>query len=109
MDIAPEKFELSEWMPIIRKLLWLLMTVLGAFAAGSVERGADGDLSATQSTAAEIVRGDQNWEVTYAALQDYVAKASACDTALESFNRHRSDESDWRHVVRKCHTDGEIE
>jgi hypothetical protein len=108
MEAVPTKFDLGEWMPIIRKLVWLFLAALGSFGAGSIERSTSGELKAAESTAGEAIRAEDNWQATYDALQYYVARESGCNAALEAFSRHRDDNIDWLLVVSKCHSDGEL-
>jgi hypothetical protein len=107
VNYLPEN-DLESWAPVIRKALGLLVTVLGAYAAGSAEVAARGELQATETAAGEGVRVEAIVDTQYDVLQSYVAREAACDSALESFSRHRDDERDWAHVVENCHSDGEL-
>jgi hypothetical protein len=112
MDVAPAKFDLEEWMPILRKLAVLLVTVLMSYGAASHEESAQGQLQATASAATEKQRLVEMLGEEYESFEDfaryYTTRAAACDTALEAFARHRDDERDWAHVLEECYSGGEI-
>lgn len=112
MDVAPEKFEWEHWLPVIRKLLWLAVTLLGTYAAGSIEGGARGDLKATENSVGSIVNTEealrQETENLSESIEYYTRREIACDLALETFSRHRDDERDFSMVVEHCHSEGRL-
>jgi hypothetical protein len=113
MDTMPERFDLEAWTPIIRKVVILIVTVLGSYAAGSVEDAVKGDLRATEGTIGTVVRTEDalrdETKNLDDAIQFYVAREVACDLALVAFSRHRDDERDWEMVVEQCHSQGVLE
>lgn len=113
MQIAPERFHWEEWLPILRKLLWLGATVLGTFAAGSIEEGVKGDLKTSEATAGiaaktEIALQDETQNLSDA-IDYYTRREIACDLAIETFARHRGEDEDWNVVVEECHSKGGTE
>jgi len=104
VEAAP-KFELAEWLPVIRKLVVLVIAIAGSFGAGSLEDSVTGELRAAESAATEGVRAERILDTTYETLQDYVAREAACDTALEMYR----DPEDFEKVLEECHSDGGLE
>jgi hypothetical protein len=109
MQAVPEKFDWEEWMPVIRKLAVLLISVAAAFGAGSVEQSANAELQTTEVTATETIRLKSILSEEYETINEMIKwhdrQAASCDTALEMY--HGPD--DWAKVVECCHSEGVIE
>lgn len=106
MQAMPEKFDVDFWKSII-SLVSKLAVVAAVFVggAGGAEQLADRSLRVEELTESEWNARNEYGD----ALQSYLAAQAACDSALESFARHRDDDEDWQHVLDKCHTDGREE
>lgn len=107
LDIAPEKFDLQFWKDIAR-LVALLATVAFGILGGTsgLEDAEMSRLRATEKVASAEAEVDTSYEDYYELLRYHAAQDASCDTALESFSRHRSDERDWEHVIKCCHSKG---
>jgi hypothetical protein len=98
---VPDKFDAEFWTSIIKLLSKLaVFAVVAIGGAGGAAEWASTDLRTEELTEAKWNIGNEYGE----ALQDYLIQQAACDTALESFARHRDDEEDWARVLRECHS-----
>lgn len=101
MQSVPDKFDAEFWTTIVKlvsKLAVMAAVVIGG--SNGAEQWAGSDLKVLEKTEAEWNIGNEYGE----AIQDALRRQAACDTALESFARHRNDEEDWAQVLRKCHS-----
>jgi hypothetical protein len=108
MQAMPEKFDWEMWMPVLKKLGILLVTIAASFGAGSIEESVTGELRATESAATEKQRlsemlGDE-YETIHDMIRYYDRHSAACDTALEMYDSP----ADWNHIVEACHSEGEV-
>jgi hypothetical protein len=112
-DVAPAEIDWKAWEPILQKLVVLLITVAGTFAAGTAEKSAEGDLRATQSEVTDKVQTElalnAETENLSEAINYYTRREIVCDLAIESFSRHREDERDFGVLVECCHSEGELD
>lgn len=110
MDALPEKFEWQHWLPVIRKILVLVVTALGAYGAEAVSDAAKGSLDTTASQANQVVKVEEILAGEYENFYEYIrwhdAHEAKCDAALEMFARHRAEDLDWQTVVEECHSEG---
>jgi hypothetical protein len=118
MNVAPEKFDVDFWKDIAKllgRLAMLAMIVLGG--TGAVNEVTHSGLKEQEAKAAtvdnRVVEAKRETDVAYEEWADLLRyhdmQAAACDSALESFSRHRDDERDWAHVLEECHSDGGLE
>ncbi len=110
MDVAPEKFDVEFWLTIaklVSKLAVVAVVALGGSA--SVENWADAEVGKETAKAGQLAQQDQTnmaYEDYYELLRYHAAQNASCDSALESFSRHRDDNRDWQHVIQECHSEG---
>ena len=97
------------------RLTMLAMVVLGG--TGAVGEITSGDLKIEEAKAGtvdnRVTEAKRETNVAYEEwnelLRYHSSKDAACDSALESFSRHRDDERDYAHVIEECHSEGEID
>jgi len=97
----PDKWDAEFWGSVVK--LVSKLAVVAAVAIGGTsgaEQWASSDLRTEELTEAKWNIGNEYGE----AIQDALRRQAACDTALESFARHRDDEEDWAQVLRECHS-----
>ena len=93
----PDKWDAEFWGSVVK-----LVSKLAVVAAVAI-----GGTSGAEQWASSDLRTEAKWNIgnEYGeAIQDALRRQAACDTALESFARHRDDEEDWAQVLRECHS-----
>jgi hypothetical protein len=102
----PDKFDAEFWMTVVKLVSKLAVVAAVAIGgAGGAEQWANSDLRTEELTEAKWNIGNEYGE----AIQEALRRQAACDSALESFARHREDDLDWVHVLEKCHSEEGIE
>jgi hypothetical protein len=118
MEISPEKFDGDFWLGIFKllgRLAMVAVVVLGG--SGAVDEITTGDLKRSEAKAAtvdnRVIEAKRETDVAYEEWNDllryHATQDASCDSALESFSRHRDDERDFRHLIEECHSEGAIE
>ncbi len=95
---------------------WLyrvLRFAIPAVVAAAASFGGSGMLensTAVDLRAQEQAEGRRNDDANYRAyIEENIEIRAKCDAALEGFHHHRTDEGDYRRVLKACHSEGEIE
>ena len=117
MNVSPEKFDAEFWIAIVKLVGRLaVVAVIALGGSGAVEDFSAVDLERQEAKAAtvdnRVVEAGRETDVAYEEYHELVryhsAQDASCDSALESFSRHRDDERDWRHVLEECHSEGAV-
>ena len=91
--------------PILKLAAWGLAAILATFGGASgVSEVEQVRLSSIEKQAGTT----EAWALHRRDIEAAMVARAKCDSALESFSRHRDDPRDWAHVLEECHTEGGI-
>jgi hypothetical protein len=118
MDVSPGGWKEPEFWVVMAKLAGRLavVAVIALGGSGAVEDFSAVDLERQEAKAATVDnrvveagrQTDVAYEEYYELVRYHATQEASCDSALESFSRHRDDERDWRHVLEECHSEGSV-
>lgn len=113
MQLTPESWDKETILALAKLVAWGFAAI-AAFAGGSgaLEETTHADLHASESGAAvnaAKAETDTSYEDYHELVRYHSTADASCDSALESFSRHRDDDRDWAHVVEECHSEGAFE
>lgn len=97
--VLPEKDEL--WPLVIRTVVMVAVGMLATGKAENIAVQADTELKLEEQIEIAWNARDGQGEL----VKEMLITRAKCDSALESFARHRDDERDWAHVLEECHSE----